>query len=76
MNQLQLDRINELARKQKTEGLTPEETEEQACLRMEYISAIRRNLRGQLDQIDIIEKDGSITNLGEKHDHKGSKIYH
>lgn len=76
MNQMQLDRINELARKQKTVGLTPEETEEQACLRMEYISAIRRNMRGQLDKIDIVEADGSITNLGEKYGHRENKKSH
>ena len=40
---------------------------EQAALRQEYIAAIRTNLRGQLDNINIQEKDGSITNLGEKY---------
>lgn len=61
-----IDRINELARKSKSAGLTSEEKEEQAKLRQEYIQAVRRNLRGQLDQIDVIERDGSIVNLGEK----------
>ncbi len=61
-----IDRINELARKSKRTGLTSQEKEEQARLRQEYIRAIRRNLRGQLDQIDVIERDGSIVNLGEK----------
>ena len=64
-------RINELARKSKTEGLNEAELEEQAQLRKEYIEAFRRNLRGQLDNIDIKEADGSITNLGEKY---GSKF--
>ena len=59
-------RINELARKSKAEGLTEKERMEQAALRQEYIAAIRTNLRGQLDNINIQEKDGSITNLGEK----------
>ena len=67
---MNLERINELARKQKTVGLTPEEKEEQAILRAEYIAAIRRNLRAQLDNIDIIEEDGTVVNLGEKYDHK------
>ncbi len=61
-----IDRINELARKSKRTGLTSQEKEEQARLRQEYIRAIRRNLRGQLDQIDVIERDGSIVNLGKK----------
>lgn len=60
-------RINELYRKSKAEGLTEEEKKEQACLRSEYIANIRANLRGQLNNIDIQEKDGSISNLGEKH---------
>lgn len=67
MNQKTIDRINELARKSKTEGLTAEEKEEQKKLRAEYIAVIRMNMRAQLDNIDIVEKDGSITNLGEKH---------
>lgn len=60
-------RINELARKSKAEGLTEKERMEQAALRQEYIAAIRMNLRGQLDNINIQEKDGSITNLGGKY---------
>ena len=70
MNELNLDRINELARKSKTVGLTPEEKEEQRVLRAAYIAAIRRNLRGQLDNIDVIEPDGTIENLGEKYGKK------
>lgn len=66
MDAKMIDRINELARKSKGPGLTQQEKEEQARLRQEYIQAVRRNLRGQLDQIDVIERDGSIVNLGEK----------
>ena len=64
---MNIDRINELARKSKAEGLTEEEKAEQAQLRQEYIAAVRLNLRTQLDNINIQEKDGSITNLGEKY---------
>lgn len=67
ITEAQIARINELARKAKAEGLTDEERMEQAHLRQEYIAALRRNLRGQLDNIDIREPDGSITNLGEKY---------
>lgn len=63
-----VSRINELYHKSKTpEGLTPEETVEQTALRSEYIAAVRRNLRGQLNNIDIRREDGSIENLGEKY---------
>ena len=66
-----LTRINELARKAKAEGLTSAETKERDALRREYIEAVRANLRGQLNNINIQELDGSITNLGEKHGKKG-----
>lgn len=71
MNEEKIKRINELARKSKAEGLTTAEKEEQGALRREYIEAFRANLRGQLDQIDVIEKDGSIVNLGERYGQKG-----
>lgn len=66
MDSKTIDRINQLARKAKGPGLTEQEKEEQARLRQEYIQAVRKNLRGQLDQIDVIQRDGSIVNLGEK----------
>ena len=64
---MNIDRINELARKAKAEGLTPAEKEEQAALRAEYIANIRANLGAQLDNIDIRQADGTIVNLGERH---------
>mgnify|MGYP004731538263 FL=1 len=66
-----LARTNELARKAKAEGLTSAETKERDVLRREYIEAVRANLRGQLNNINIQELDGSITNLGEKYGKKG-----
>lgn len=60
-------RVNELYHKSQTEaGLTPEEKSEQQKLRADYVASVRAALRGQLDNIDIEEKDGSVTNLGEK----------
>lgn len=70
MSELNIDRINELAKKSKTVGLTEAEKEEQQRLRQAYIQAFRRNLRSQLNNIDIQEADGSITNLGEKYGRK------
>ena len=61
-----IKRINELYHKSKAEGLTDAEKEEQAKLRREYIDLVKGNLKGQLNNINIQEKDGSITNLGEK----------
>lgn len=67
MDEKMIQRINELYRKSKAEGLTEPEAKEQKILRQQYIEAIRGNLRGQLNNIDIKEKDGSIVNLGEKY---------
>lgn len=63
MDQKKIDRINELYHKSKGEGLTPAEKEEQARLRKEYIMAIRKNMRGTLNNISIQNPDGTITDL-------------
>ena len=60
MEQKKIDRINELYKKSKAEGLTPEEAKEQKILRKEYMELIRVNLRSQLNNIDMEQKDGSI----------------
>lgn len=65
-----IQRINELAKKQKAEGLTPAEKEEQQLLRREFIEIFKANLRGQLDNIDVEQEDGTIINLGEKYGNK------
>ena len=73
ITQKTIDRINELAHKSKKEGLTPAEKEEQKKLRQEYIEAIRGNIRSQLDNVDIIEADGTTTHLSDvrkKHMHE------
>ena len=49
-------RINELARKSKTEGLTLAEKEEQAILRKEWIEKFKANFRAQLDNIEFVDK--------------------
>ncbi len=59
MEQKKLDRINFLARKSRTEELTPEEKEEQAVLRQEYRDSFVRSLSSQLENTVIIEPDGS-----------------
>ena len=66
MDNTKIDRINALAHKQKSVGLTEEEKIEQAALRKEYIESIRESLRANLNNISIKEADGSITDLGEK----------
>lgn len=70
MDRQKINRINELYRKSKAEGLTDAEKKEQKILRMEYIESVKRNLLGQLNNIDIEEKDGTVVNLGEKYGKK------
>lgn len=50
-----IDRINELAKKSKQEGLTEEEKLEQGLLREEYIDAFKANLRSQLENIEFVD---------------------
>lgn len=59
MHPEKLARINELAKKSRTEGLTAEEKQEQEALRNEYRRAVVGNLRGQLDNTVVVEPDGS-----------------
>lgn len=59
-------RINELAKKAKEEGLTPEETIERDKLRRIYIDNVKANLIGQLDNTYIVEPDGTKRKLTPK----------
>ncbi|MGM9593596.1 MAG: DUF896 domain-containing protein [Candidatus Onthomonas sp.] len=59
MKQERIDRINELARKAKTVGLTPEEIAERDVLRREYIDAVKASLCGQLDNTYIVDEHGN-----------------
>lgn len=70
MKQEQIERINELYRKSKAEGLTEAEKKEQELLRRQFIADVRGNLVAQLNQIDMVMEDGSIENLGEKYGEK------
>lgn len=73
MTDEKIARINELYHKSKAEGLTEAERKEQALLRQEYVASFRRNLRSQLNNIDIQNVDGTIENLGEKFGKKTKK---
>ncbi len=66
MEQKKLDRINELARKSKESGLTPEETAEQKVLREEYIAAFRASLTNVLSNTYIQTPDGKKTKVEKK----------
>ena len=66
MEKSKVDRINELARKSKSVGLTPEEKEEQAQLRQEYIADFRRSTIEILENTYLQRPDGSKEKLKPK----------
>ena len=66
MDPKKIERINELARKKKAEGLTEAELAEQAALRKEYLEGYRENLKAMLDGIVVQEADGSRHPLKKK----------
>ena len=63
-----IKRINELAKKQREQGLTEEEKAEQAVLRREYIDSFKRSLEGQLDNTYILRPDGTKVKVEKKKD--------
>ncbi len=67
MTNEKIARINELAKKSKTTGLTEAEKAEQQELRQEYLADIKASLRAQLNNTSIKEPDGIIHKLGRKH---------
>ena len=66
MEKEQIERINELARKKKTVGLTAEETEEQAALRAQYLKEFRANMEATLQAVRVEQADGTYKPLEKK----------
>ena len=64
--EMPIKRINELANKAKTIGLTPEEKEEQAVLRQKYLELFRKGMRQQLESITIVDEKGNTRKLSSK----------
>ena len=61
-----IKRINELYHLSQERALTEEEKAEQASLRRDYIDSVKNNLKAQLDNIEIQEKDGTVTKLKKR----------
>jgi len=66
MEHQKIERINELARKKKTVGLTKAEVEEQAALRREYLDGFRANMEEVLKSVRIQNPDGTTRPLEKK----------
>ena len=54
-----IERINELARKKKTVGLTQAEQDEQLLLRQEYLEAFRGGMRNHIEGLKIVDEEGN-----------------
>jgi uncharacterized protein YnzC (UPF0291/DUF896 family) len=65
LDQKKIDRINELARKSKSIGLTEAEKAEQTELRNEYRRAVTGNLAAQLENTYVITSDGKKHKVGK-----------
>lgn len=66
ITQEQINRINELARKSKAEGLTEEEKQEQAVLRRAYIDSFKASLVSNLENTYVVDEKGNKRKLGHK----------
>ncbi len=71
MEQNLLQRINELAKKKKTVGLTSEEQAEQKKLYKIYLGEIRQQFSATLDNVSVEEKDGTVVPFKEAYKKKG-----
>lgn len=70
MTQEKINRINELAHKSKSVGLTKEEKQEQAVLRREYIDSFKASLVGQLENTYIVDEKGNKRKVQKKNNGK------
>ena len=73
MTKEKIARINELARKMKTVGLTEQEKAEQAALRKEYVASVVGNLKQQLDNTYVVDEHGNKTKVAEANKSRGLK---
>ncbi len=66
MEHAKILRINELAKKQRSVGLTEAEAREQAALRQEYLRDFRKGMEAMLDGVVLKRPDGSLEPLKKK----------
>ena len=66
MEQVKIDRINELAKLAKQRELTPEETAERQALRKEFLADFKKNLVNTLDNTYIVDEQGNKKKLEKK----------
>ncbi|RAL22592.1 DUF896 domain-containing protein [Thermoflavimicrobium daqui] len=57
IDQKLIQRLNDLAKKRKAEGLTAEEFKEQTELRQIYLKAIRKQVKQQISHVKYVDKN-------------------
>lgn len=74
LNQEKIQRINELARKSKNEGLSLSEQKEQKELRQEYLNNVRQSFKNQLTSVKVVDEEGNdVTPEKLKHEKQNAK---
>ena len=71
-----IERINELARKKKTVGLTQVEQDEQLLLRQEYLEAFRGGMRNHIEGLKIVDEDGNDVTPEKLKEIQREKVLH
>ncbi len=70
-----LNRINQLAKKAKTKGLTEKEAKEQTALRKEYLQTFRTSMRSTIENTKVIDPNGNDVTPKKLRDAKNKKIH-
>lgn len=71
-----INRINELANKSKTTGLSIEEAKEQTSLRKEYLETFRSSMRDTIEHVKIVDPEGNDVTPEKVKRAKGAKYLH
>ncbi|MHC5373757.1 DUF896 family protein [Enterococcus sp. LJL120] len=59
LSEEKINRINELARKKKAEGLNEAESKEQKNLREEYLKAFRSGMKHHIEGMKVVDPEGT-----------------
>ncbi|PRO64465.1 DUF896 domain-containing protein [Alkalicoccus urumqiensis] len=76
ISQDKLDRINELARKAKSDGLSLKEQKEQKQLRNEYLKNVRSSFKNQLSSVKVVDEEGNDVTPAKLKQEKKRRLYH
>ncbi|MTH51826.1 DUF896 domain-containing protein [Bacillus mangrovi] len=75
LSQEKMNRINTLARKSKSEGLTDKEKKEQQALREEYLKTFRSSVKNTLKNVKIVDPEGNDVTPQKLKDEKNKRLH-